>query len=82
MITAYIWPNYLRIVAVVVHWYIVQLYQLVENNKMPDITLKVDMTKEPQLRYLVGADPESIFKTKKDTTDLEFEKFLFKIMDL
>jgi hypothetical protein len=44
--------------------------------------LKVAMTKEPHWRYLVGADAESLFKTKKDTTDLEFEKFLSKILDL
>jgi NAD(P)-dependent dehydrogenase (short-subunit alcohol dehydrogenase family) len=47
-----------------------------------DIILKVAMTKEPHWRYLVGADAESLFKTKKDTTDLEFEKFLSKILDL
>jgi NAD(P)-dependent dehydrogenase (short-subunit alcohol dehydrogenase family) len=47
-----------------------------------DIILKVAMTEEPQWRYLAGADAESLFKTKKDTTDLEFEKFLSKILDL
>jgi NAD(P)-dependent dehydrogenase (short-subunit alcohol dehydrogenase family) len=47
-----------------------------------DIILKVAMTEEPQWRYLVGADAESLFKTKKDTTDLEFEKFLLKVLDL
>jgi NAD(P)-dependent dehydrogenase (short-subunit alcohol dehydrogenase family) len=47
-----------------------------------DIILKVAMTKEPHWRYLVGADAESLFKTKKDTTDLEFEKFLSRILDL
>ena len=47
-----------------------------------DIILKVAMTEEPQWRYLAGADAESLFKTKADTTDLEFEKFLSKILDL
>jgi NAD(P)-dependent dehydrogenase (short-subunit alcohol dehydrogenase family) len=47
-----------------------------------DIILKVAMTEEPQWRYLAGADAESLFKKKKDTTDLEFEKFLSKILDL
>jgi NAD(P)-dependent dehydrogenase (short-subunit alcohol dehydrogenase family) len=47
-----------------------------------DVILKVAMTEEPQWRYLTGADAESLFKTKKDTTDLEFEKFLSKILDL
>jgi NAD(P)-dependent dehydrogenase (short-subunit alcohol dehydrogenase family) len=47
-----------------------------------DIILKVAMTEEPRWRYLAGADAVSLFKTKKDTTDLEFEKFLSKILDL
>jgi NAD(P)-dependent dehydrogenase (short-subunit alcohol dehydrogenase family) len=47
-----------------------------------DIILKVAMTEEPQWRYLAGTDAESLFKTKKDMTDLEFEKFLSKILDL
>lgn len=47
-----------------------------------DIILKVAMAEEPQWRYLAGADAESLFKAKKDTTDLEFEKFLSKILDL
>jgi NAD(P)-dependent dehydrogenase (short-subunit alcohol dehydrogenase family) len=47
-----------------------------------DIILKVAMTKEPQWRYLVGADAESLFKTKNETTDLEFEKFLYKTLGL
>jgi NAD(P)-dependent dehydrogenase (short-subunit alcohol dehydrogenase family) len=47
-----------------------------------NIILKVATTEEPQWRYLAGADAESLFKTKKDTTDLEFEKFLSKILDL
>ena len=47
-----------------------------------DVILKVAMAEEPQWRYLVGADAESLFKTKKDMTDLEFEKFLSKILDL
>jgi NAD(P)-dependent dehydrogenase (short-subunit alcohol dehydrogenase family) len=47
-----------------------------------DIILKVAITEELQWRYLAGADAESLFKTKKDTTDLEFEKFLAKILDL
>jgi NAD(P)-dependent dehydrogenase (short-subunit alcohol dehydrogenase family) len=46
------------------------------------VILKVAMAEEPQWRYLVGADAESLFKTKKDMTDLEFEKFLSKILDL
>jgi NAD(P)-dependent dehydrogenase (short-subunit alcohol dehydrogenase family) len=47
-----------------------------------DVILKVATTEEPYWRYLAGADAESLFKTKKDTTDLEFEKFLAKILDL
>jgi NAD(P)-dependent dehydrogenase (short-subunit alcohol dehydrogenase family) len=47
-----------------------------------DVILKVATTEEPYWRYLAGADAESLFKTKKDTTDLEFEKFLSKILDL
>jgi NAD(P)-dependent dehydrogenase (short-subunit alcohol dehydrogenase family) len=47
-----------------------------------DIILKVAMTEEPEWRYLAGADAESLFKMKKDNTDLEFEKFLSKILDL
>jgi NAD(P)-dependent dehydrogenase (short-subunit alcohol dehydrogenase family) len=47
-----------------------------------DIVLKVAMTEEPQWRYLAGADAESLFNTKKDTTELEFEKFLSEILDL
>jgi NAD(P)-dependent dehydrogenase (short-subunit alcohol dehydrogenase family) len=47
-----------------------------------DIILKVAITEELQWRYLAGADAESLFKTKKDTTDLEFERFLLKILDL
>jgi short-subunit dehydrogenase len=47
-----------------------------------DIILKVAMTEEPRWRYLAGVDAVSLFKTKKDTTDLEFEKFLSKILDL
>ena len=39
------------------------------------------MTEEPQWQYLAGPDAESLFNTKKDTTDLEFEKFL-KMLDL
>jgi hypothetical protein len=37
------------------------------------------MSYGPQ-RYLAGADAESLFKTKKDTTDLEFERFLCNTM--
>jgi NAD(P)-dependent dehydrogenase (short-subunit alcohol dehydrogenase family) len=47
-----------------------------------EVILKVATTEEPYWRYLAGADAESLFKTKKDTTDLEFEKFLSKILDL
>jgi hypothetical protein len=47
-----------------------------------DIILKVAMTEEPRWRYLAGVDAVSLFKTKKDTTDLEFEKLLSKILDL
>jgi short-subunit dehydrogenase len=47
-----------------------------------DIVLKVAMTEEPQWRYLAGADAESLFNTEKDTTELEFEKFLSEILDL
>jgi NAD(P)-dependent dehydrogenase (short-subunit alcohol dehydrogenase family) len=47
-----------------------------------DIILKIVMTEEPQWRYLAGADAETLFKTKKDMTDLEFEKFLCKTLGL
>jgi NAD(P)-dependent dehydrogenase (short-subunit alcohol dehydrogenase family) len=47
-----------------------------------DIILQVATTEEPLWRYLAGADAESLFKTKKDTTDFEFEKYLSKILDL
>jgi NAD(P)-dependent dehydrogenase (short-subunit alcohol dehydrogenase family) len=46
-----------------------------------DIILEIVMTEEPQCRYLAGADAETLFKTKKDMTDLEFEKFLCKTLD-
>jgi NAD(P)-dependent dehydrogenase (short-subunit alcohol dehydrogenase family) len=47
-----------------------------------DIILEIVMTEEPQCRYLAGADAETLFKTKKDMTDLEFEKFLCKTLGL
>jgi NAD(P)-dependent dehydrogenase (short-subunit alcohol dehydrogenase family) len=47
-----------------------------------DIILEIVMTGEPQWRYLAGADAETLFKTKKDMTDLEFEKFLCKTLGL
>jgi NAD(P)-dependent dehydrogenase (short-subunit alcohol dehydrogenase family) len=47
-----------------------------------NIVLKVALAKEPQWRYLAGADAETLFRTKKDMTDLEFEKFLCKIFGL
>jgi NAD(P)-dependent dehydrogenase (short-subunit alcohol dehydrogenase family) len=47
-----------------------------------NIVLRVAMAKEPQWRYLAGADAETLFKTIKDMTDLEFEKFLCKILGL
>lgn len=47
-----------------------------------NIVLKVALAKEPQWRYLAGADAEALFKTKKDMTDLEFEKFLCKTFGL
>jgi NAD(P)-dependent dehydrogenase (short-subunit alcohol dehydrogenase family) len=47
-----------------------------------NIVLKVAMAEEPQWRYLAGADAETLFKTKKDMTDLEFEKFLCRILGL
>jgi hypothetical protein len=40
------------------------------------------MTEEPHWRYLAGADAESLFKTKNETTDLEFEKFLYRTLGL
>jgi hypothetical protein len=46
------------------------------------IVLKVALAEEPQWRYLAGADAETLFKAKKDMTDLEFEKFLYKIFGL
>jgi NAD(P)-dependent dehydrogenase (short-subunit alcohol dehydrogenase family) len=47
-----------------------------------DIILEIVMTEEPRCRYLAGADAETLFKTKKDMTDLEFEKFLCKTLGL
>jgi NAD(P)-dependent dehydrogenase (short-subunit alcohol dehydrogenase family) len=47
-----------------------------------DIVLRIAMTQEPHWRYLAGEDAQTLFKTKKDMTDLEFEKFLSKIFGL
>ena len=47
-----------------------------------DIVLKIAMAEEPSWRYLAGVDAETLFKTKKDMTEPEFEKFLRKILGL
>jgi NAD(P)-dependent dehydrogenase (short-subunit alcohol dehydrogenase family) len=47
-----------------------------------EIVLKIVREKEPQWRYLAGVDAETLYKAKKDMNDQEFEKFLYKTLDL
>jgi len=47
-----------------------------------DMISEIVMTEEPCCRYLAGADAETLFKTKKDMSDLELEKFLCKTLGL
>jgi NAD(P)-dependent dehydrogenase (short-subunit alcohol dehydrogenase family) len=47
-----------------------------------EIVLKAVMTEKPQWRYLAGADAERLFKIKTKMSDIEFEKFLYKLLGL
>ena len=47
-----------------------------------EIVLKIVSEKEPQWRYLAGADAETLYKARKDMNDQEFEKFLYKTLGL
>jgi hypothetical protein len=53
------------------------------NNSSPprlvaEVILKAITTNEPEMRYLVGTDAESIIEVRKSTSDKEFESWMYE----
>lgn len=56
--------------------------ELMKNSSLPklvaDCILNALTSKEPQIRYLVGDDAQSIMKVRKSTSDKEFENWMYE----
>jgi NAD(P)-dependent dehydrogenase (short-subunit alcohol dehydrogenase family) len=46
-----------------------------------EMVLKIYKTKRPEWRYLVGDDSQKLFEARRQLSDSEFEKFLYKLFN-
>jgi hypothetical protein len=55
---------------------------MMDNNSSPKLVaqsiLNAITSKEPEIRYVVGDDAESIMKVRKSTSDKEFENWMYE----
>jgi NAD(P)-dependent dehydrogenase (short-subunit alcohol dehydrogenase family) len=62
---------------------IMKAFEVLMDNSSPpilvaEVILKAITTNEPEVRYLVGTDAESIMKVRKSTSDKEFESWMYE----
>lgn len=58
-------------------------FEVLMNNSSPpsqvaEVILKAITSNDPEIRYLVGADAESIMEVRKSTSDKEFESWMYE----
>jgi hypothetical protein len=44
-----------------------------------EMVVKIYETEKPEWRYLAGDDSEKLFEARRQMSDSEFEKFLYKL---